>query len=89
MSHSTTKAARKKLTADGDAQQRRRLYMAELLLKVSQRLAAYDTLDDVLSALVDMTATQLNAARRTLHAVYQRPGHQRAIFTCRAGQHSA
>jgi len=66
MGQSTTGTPRKKSITDGNAQQRRRLYLAELLLKVSQRLAEYDTLDDVLSALVDMTASQLNAARCTL-----------------------
>ena len=43
-----------------------RLKRAELLLEVSRRMAAYDSLDDVLVALVEMTTTELNAERGTL-----------------------
>ena len=65
MDHPKVKNARKKSVADSTAQ-RRRLHMAELLLEVSRRMAEYDTLNDVLNALVEMTTTQLNAARGTL-----------------------
>jgi len=65
LDHPTTSSGRKKSTANSDAQ-RRRLYMAELLLEVSRRMAEYDSLSDVLNALVEMTTTQLNAARGTL-----------------------
>ena len=44
----------------------RRLRMVELLLEVSRRMAAFDTLDEVLHALVDMTTTELGAERGTL-----------------------
>src|SRR5574340_919129 len=47
-------------------QQRRRLHMAELLLDVSHRMAEFDTLDEVLNALVDMTTARLNAERGSL-----------------------
>src|SRR5574340_355461 len=47
-------------------QQRRRLHMAELLLEVSHKMAEFDTLDEVLNALVDMTTARLNAERGTL-----------------------
>jgi adenylate cyclase len=66
MAEPTTKTGRKRSAADSDVQQRRRLHMAELLLKVSHRLAEYDTLDDVLNALVEMTVNRLNAVRGTL-----------------------
>ena len=66
MDRPTAKNGRKKSAADSNAQQRRRLHMAELLLKVSHRMAEYDTLDEVLNALVEMTTTQLNAARGSL-----------------------
>ena len=66
MDNLTSKTKRKKSGGNDDAQQRRRLRMAELLLEVSHRMAEYDTLDDVLNALVEMTTTQLNAARGTL-----------------------
>ena len=66
MAQLTAKPGRKKSAANSDMQQRRRLHMAELLLEVSRRLAEYDTLDEVLNALVEMTVTRLNAARGTL-----------------------
>ena len=47
-------------------QQRRRLYMAELLLDVSHKMAAFDTLDEVLNALVAMATGRLNAERGSL-----------------------
>jgi adenylate cyclase len=40
--------------------------LLEVLVEVSRRLAAYDSLDDVLHALVEMTTTELNAERSTL-----------------------
>jgi adenylate cyclase len=43
-----------------------RLKLVELLLEVSRRMAAYESLDDVLHALVDMTTTELGAERGTL-----------------------
>ena len=46
--------------------QRRQLRHAELLLEVTRRMAGYDTLDEVLKALVEMTTTELNAARGSL-----------------------
>lgn len=47
-------------------EQRRRLHMAELLLDVSHKMAAFDTLDEVLNALVEMTTTRLHAERGSL-----------------------
>jgi adenylate cyclase len=46
--------------------QRRRLRQVELLLEVSRRMAAYDTLDEILTALVDVTTDELGAERGTL-----------------------
>ena len=43
-----------------------RLKMLELLLEVSRRMASYESLDDVLHALVEMTTAELNAERGTL-----------------------
>src|SRR3982750_615171 len=43
-----------------------RTRMLELLLEVSRRMAMYDSLDDVLHALVDMTTTELGVERSTL-----------------------
>ena len=48
------------------AAERRRLKLVELLLDVSRKMAAFDTLDDVLNALVEMTTSQLNAERGSL-----------------------
>lgn len=64
--------ARKKPAADKGAQsnsastQRRQLRLAELLLEVTRRMAGYDTLDEVLNALVEMTTLELNAERGSL-----------------------
>ncbi len=38
----------------------------ELLLQVNRRMAAYDSLDDVLAALVDMTTSELGTERGSL-----------------------
>ncbi|NRR29719.1 GAF domain-containing protein [Oxalobacteraceae bacterium] len=46
--------------------QRRRLRQVELLLEVSRRMAAYDTLDEILTALVEVTTEELGAERGTL-----------------------
>ena len=43
-----------------------RIKLIELLLEVSRRMAAYDTLDDVLHALVDMTTSEIGAERGSL-----------------------
>ena len=48
------------------AAQSSRLRMAELLLEVSRRMAAYDTLDEILTALVEVTTEELDAERGTL-----------------------
>ncbi len=46
--------------------QRKRLRQVELLLEVSRRMAAYDTLDEILTALIDVTTEELDAERGTL-----------------------
>ena len=46
--------------------QKRRLKHAELLLEVTRRMAGYETLDEVLQALVEMTTQELNAERGSL-----------------------
>jgi adenylate cyclase len=43
-----------------------RLKMVERLLEVSRSMAAYDTLDDVLHALVEMTTTEIGTERGSL-----------------------
>lgn len=45
---------------------RRRLREAELLLEISRRLSALDSLDHVLHVLIDITTTQLSAERGSL-----------------------
>jgi len=45
---------------------RKRLRLAELLLTVSQKIAAIDSLDEVLKTLVEMTTTELRAERGSL-----------------------
>ncbi len=60
----TKPATPRPLARERGARQRARL--TELLLEVSRRMAAYDTLDEVLSALVEMTSDELDAERGTL-----------------------
>ena len=43
-----------------------RLKMLEVLLDVSRRLTTFETLDDVLHALVEMTSNQLDTERGSL-----------------------
>lgn len=45
---------------------RRRLREAELLLDITRRISAMDSLDTVLNTLVEMTTTELNAERGSL-----------------------
>ncbi len=51
---------------EGGSHQTRRLRQVELLLEVSRRMAAFDTLDEILAALVDVTTEELGAERGTL-----------------------
>lgn len=53
-----------RLPADLDA--RRRLREAELLLDITRRISAMDSLDAVLNTLVEMTTSELNAERGSL-----------------------
>ena len=70
MKPSATTPARKKAPADksenASTAQRRRLRHAELMLEVTRRMASYDTLDEVLTALVEMTSSELSAERGSL-----------------------
>jgi len=68
MEKPTAKAASRKAKPlpDSGAQQRRRLRTAELLLEISHKMAEFDTLDEVLNALVEMATARLNAARGSL-----------------------
>ena len=66
MAEDDLSANRKKATAERDNENRRRLRHVELLLEVTRRMASYGTLDEVLSALVEMTTTELNAERGSL-----------------------
>ncbi|MFA9218799.1 MAG: GAF domain-containing protein, partial [Sphingomonadaceae bacterium] len=62
-------ARARKRAAEGGASagaQGRRLRQVELLLEVSRRMAAYDTLDEILTALVEVTTEELGAERGTL-----------------------
>jgi adenylate cyclase len=46
--------------------QRKRLRQVELLLEVSRRMAAFDTLDEILTALIEVSTDELGAERGTL-----------------------
>ena len=68
--------------------QAKRLHFAETLLHVSRTVAAMETLDDVLAALIDMTVLETHSDRGTL--VPQRSCHRRAVLagSCRASRRS-
>jgi len=57
---------RKQLKKKASPAVRGRLKLVELLLQVSRKMAAYDSLDDVLRVLVEMTTAELDAERGTL-----------------------
>ncbi len=62
-------AAEKKATpasAGSNASRDRRLRFAELLLSISQKMSGMDSLDEVLTGLVEVTTKELNAERGTL-----------------------
>ena len=48
------------------AAERERLKLVELLLEVSHKMAAFDTLDEVLNSLVEITTAELDAERGSL-----------------------
>ena len=49
-----------------DKEQRRKLNEAELLLDISKTVAAFETLDEILQTLVEVTTRELNADRGTI-----------------------
>ncbi len=53
-------------SASSAAEQKRRLRHAELLLAMSRKMSAMDTLDQVLNALIETTTGELNAERGSL-----------------------
>jgi adenylate cyclase len=48
------------------AEQRQKLEMAEMLLGISRTIAAFETLDEMLTKLVEMTSEEVNAERGTI-----------------------
>jgi adenylate cyclase len=58
--------ARRKSDETAHARKDKRLRFAELLLSISQKMAGMDSLDEVLTALVEVTTTELGAERGTL-----------------------
>ena len=50
----------------GKNQGRNRLKLVELLLEVSRKMASFDSLDDVLHALVEMTTAEVDGERGSL-----------------------
>ena len=53
------------------------LVQAQMLLNVSSTVAAFETLDEMLSVLVDMTTDAVGADRSLIRFVADRPGHDR------------
>jgi len=62
----TPPAAKKKLSGDRVSTETRRMEQAELLLGVSRKVAAIESLDEVLSVLMEMTSWELGTERSTL-----------------------
>ncbi len=62
----TSPADRTGKTRSNAASRSRRIRLIELLLEVSRRMAAYDTLDEVLHSLVEMTTREVGAERGSL-----------------------
>src|SRR5581483_4989423 len=60
---SVVRSASRNENAGGE---RRRLREAELLLEVARRMAGYETLDEVLRALVEMTTNEIGTERGSL-----------------------
>lgn len=58
-------AAKKQANAELEEAQKK-LHQAELLLSVSRRVAAMETVDEILAALVEITTSELNAERGSL-----------------------
>jgi adenylate cyclase len=54
------------LSPADQAEQKRRLREAELLLAISRRMSSMNTLDEVLNTLVELTSAELNAERGSL-----------------------
>ncbi len=54
------------MTPADQAEQKRRLREAELLLAISRRMSTMNTLDEVLHTLVELTSAELNAERGSL-----------------------
>ena len=62
----TVAAPAREISGTSHASRDRRLRFAELLLSVSQKLSGMNSLDEVLTGLVEVTTTELNAERGTL-----------------------
>lgn len=58
--------AAKKIQPGAADSMRYRLHQAEILLNVTKTVAAFETLDEVLLALVELTTSELNADRGTI-----------------------
>lgn len=59
-------APAREMSVASHASRDRRLRFAELLLSISQKMSGMDSLDEVLTGLVAVTTTELNAERGTL-----------------------
>ena len=59
-------APAREISGASHASRDRRFRFAELLLSISQKMSCMDSLDEVLTGLVEVTTTELNAERGTL-----------------------
>ncbi|MFC1561230.1 GAF domain-containing protein [Candidatus Latescibacterota bacterium] len=56
----------KNKSGNSAADEKKDLHMAEMLLNISRTIAAFETLDEMLSKLVEITAMEVNAERGTI-----------------------
>ena len=68
-------------------EERKRLRQAELLLHVSRKVAAIESLDEILRTLVELTTWEVDAERGV--PLPQRQTNRRTLFPRGAGQFSA
>ncbi|MEE8399004.1 MAG: hypothetical protein V3S89_08355, partial [Desulfobacterales bacterium] len=64
--NNTKNTVGKKSRGNSPTSMRYKLHQAEILLNVTKTIAAFETLDEVLMALVEVTTSELNADRGTI-----------------------
>lgn len=66
LNNNQKKPIKKRARGSSSTSMRFKLHQAEILLNITKTVAAFETLDEVLKALVEITATELGAERGTI-----------------------